>query len=156
MRCEHDLQHFIKQTKEIGGQGALLYIDLDDFKHINDGLGHQYGDVLLQAVSHSLQRIPGIESTCYRMGGDEFIIIVTHSQYNMLKNILEEIRGIFMKPWFVKGRDYYCTMSMGVVCFPMDGDRVDEPVSYTHLEVYKRQMCISYRLSGRMSPIFQT
>lgn len=72
MRCEHDLQHFIKQTKEIGGQGALLYIDLDDFKHINDGLGHQYGDVLLQAVSHSLQRIPGIESTCYRMGGDEF------------------------------------------------------------------------------------
>ena len=137
MRCEHDLQHFIKQTKEIGGQGALLYIDLDDFKHINDGLGHQYEDVLLQAISHSLQRIPGIESTCYRMGGDEFIIIVTHSQYNMLKNILEEIRGIFMKPWFLKGGDYYCTMSMGVVCFPTDGDRVDELIRKADIAMYQ-------------------
>ncbi len=42
---------------------------LDDFKHINDGLGHQYGDILLKAISHSLRRIDGIENTCYRMGG---------------------------------------------------------------------------------------
>ncbi len=137
MRCEHDLQHFIKQTKEIGGQGALLYIDLDDFKHINDGLGHQYGDILLQAVSHSLQKISGIESTCYRMGGDEFIIIVTHAQYNMLKRILEEIRSVFMKPWFLKGGDYYCTMSMGVVRFPMDGDRVDDLIRKADIAMYQ-------------------
>ncbi len=53
MRFEQDLAHCIEQTKEFGGEGALLYIDLDDFKHINDGLGHQYGDILLKNISDS-------------------------------------------------------------------------------------------------------
>ena len=60
MRFEQDLAHCIEQTKEFGGEGALLYIDLDDFKHINDGLGHQYGDILLKNISDSLRRIPGV------------------------------------------------------------------------------------------------
>lgn len=126
MRCEADLERYIEQTKEEEGEGALLYMDLDDFKHINDGLGHQYGDVLLRAISHSLQRISGIESSCYRMGGDEFIIVVTHAKYWMLGKIVDEILEIFSKPWFLKGADYYCTASMGIVRFPSDGDNVQE------------------------------
>lgn len=137
MRCEQDLEEYVRRTKEAGGQGALLYIDLDDFKHINDGLGHQYGDVLLKAISHSLQRIPGIETTCYRMGGDEFIIIVSHYYYNMLAKILDEIRSIFTKPWFLKGADYYCTMSMGVVCFPKDGENVQDLIKKADIALYE-------------------
>lgn len=137
MRCEQDLEEYIRKTKEAGGQGALLYIDLDDFKHINDGLGHQYGDVLLKAISHSLQRITGIETTCYRMGGDEFIIIVSHYYYNMLAQILDEIRNIFTKPWFLKGADYYCTMSMGVVCFPKDGENVQDLIKKADIALYE-------------------
>ncbi|MBO5302766.1 MAG: EAL domain-containing protein [Lachnospiraceae bacterium] len=137
MRCEQDLEHFIKQTKEFGGQGALLYIDLDDFKHINDGLGHQYGDALLRSISHSLQRVSGIENTCYRMGGDEFIIIVPHAQFNMLKTILDDICSIFTKPWFLKGADYYCTMSMGVARFPEDGNTVDELIKKADIALYE-------------------
>lgn len=133
MRCEQDLEKHILSTKKRGGEGALLYIDLDDFKHINDGLGHQYGDVLLKAISHSLQRISGIESTCYRMGGDEFIIIVTDSKFAMLNKILEDINEIFEKPWFLKGADYYCTMSMGIARFPADGDTVQELIKKADL-----------------------
>lgn len=137
MRCEHDLEILIRQTKEFSGEGAMLYIDLDDFKHINDGLGHQYGDVLLKAISHSLQRINGIESSCYRMGGDEFIILISHHQYNMLNQILDEIRAIFTRPWFLKGADYYCTMSMGVVRFPRDGDTVSELIKKADIALYE-------------------
>ena len=137
MRCEHDVEISVKQTKECNGQGALLYIDLDDFKHINDGLGHQYGDVLLKAISHSLQTIAGIEANCYRMGGDEFIIIVNHHQYNRLNDILDEIRNIFSRPWFLKGADYYCTMSMGVVRFPNDGDNVQELIKKADIALYE-------------------
>lgn len=126
MRFEQDLEECIRRTKDCGGCGALLYIDLDDFKHINDGLGHQYGDVLLREISKSLRKITGIESSCYRMGGDEFIVIVEHHYYNLLKTILDEISSIFTKPWFLKGAEYYCTMSMGVVRFPTDGESVEE------------------------------
>lgn len=133
MRCEQDLEDQIARTKGNGGKGALLYMDLDDFKHINDGLGHQYGDVLLRAISHSLQRISGIESNCYRMGGDEFIIIVTDSKFAMLDRILTDIKEIFEKPWFLKGADYYCTMSMGIARFPSDGDTVQELIKKADL-----------------------
>ena len=110
MRCEQDLERYIRQTKEFGGEGALLYIDLDDFKHINDGLGHQYGDVLLKNISGSLQRIPGVENNCYRMGGDEFIIILAHHHMAMLQQILDEIKALFTKPWMLKGTDYYLSL----------------------------------------------
>jgi diguanylate cyclase (GGDEF)-like protein len=114
-----------------------MYLDLDDFKHINDGLGHQYGDVLLKAISHSFQRIKGIESTCYRMGGDEFVIIVPMQHYHRLEEILLQIEGIFSKPWFLKGADYYCTMSMGIVAFPDDGETVEDLIKKADIAMYE-------------------
>ena len=126
MRCEQDLGRYIAKAQAVNCEGALLYIDLDDFKHINDGLGHQYGDVLLKAISHSLQRIEGIEKSCYRMGGDEFIVIISEAVYPQMERILRDIDSIFSKPWFLKGEDYYCTMSMGIACFPSDGNSVDD------------------------------
>lgn len=126
MRCEQDLKKYVMKAQNAHQKGALLYLDLDDFKHINDGLGHQYGDVLLKAISHSLQRVGGVTNTCYRMGGDEFIVIIPGKLFDKLDSIIEEITSIFTKPWFLKGEDYYCTMSMGIACFPEDGTTVDE------------------------------
>ena len=136
MRCEQDLKRYIDETKELGGEGALLYIDLDDFKHINDGLGHQYGDILLKAISSSIQQIVGIENNCYRMGGDEFIIIVSRHHRALLTQIINEIKTIFTRPWLLKDADYYCTMSMGVVRFPTDGDTVEELIKKADIAMY--------------------
>lgn len=136
MRCEQDLEHYIRQTKAFGGEGALLYIDLDDFKHINDGLGHQYGDTLLKNISDSLRHIPGVENNCYRMGGDEFIIILAHHHITMLQQVIDEIRRLFSRSWMLKGTDYYCTMSMGVVRFPTDGDTVEELIRKADIALY--------------------
>lgn len=137
MCCERDLARQIDQAKKTGGTGGLFYIDLDDFKHINDGLGHQYGDVLLKSISHSLQRIKGIESTCYRMGGDEFVIVVPPEHFSKLNEILEDIRKIFVKPWFLKDADYYCTMSMGIVTFPDLGDSVPDLIKKADIAMYE-------------------
>ncbi|MCH5342330.1 MAG: bifunctional diguanylate cyclase/phosphodiesterase [Acetatifactor sp.] len=128
MCCERDLARQVDRARKSGQTGALLYMDLDDFKHINDGLGHQYGDVLLKAISHSLQRIPGIENNCYRMGGDEFVIVVPPDGYGEVDRIVDDIKGIFARPWFLKDADYYCTMSMGIVVFPDGGESVTDLV----------------------------
>jgi len=137
MCCERDLTRYIDEAKTSGRKGAIIYLDLDDFKHINDGLGHQYGDVLLKAISNSLRRIEGIKNTCYRMGGDEFVIIVPCDSYPNFAAIQEQIRVVFNKPWFLKGADYYCTSSIGIVTYPDDGDSVQDLIKKADIAMYE-------------------
>lgn len=148
MRCEQDLERSIVRAKSARSEGALLYMDLDDFKHINDGLGHQYGDVLLKAISHSLTHIKGVENRCYRTGGDEFMIIVPEGEYEQLDRIVEEVSSLFMNPWLLKGEDYYCTMSMGIVRFPSGGDTVEELIRKADIALleakHRGKNCVEY------------
>ncbi len=137
MCCERDLAKYIDEANNKGAKGALLYLDLDDFKHINDGLGHQYGDVLLKAIAHSFQKVEGIENTCYRMGGDEFVIIIAPESYDKMEHIVSSIKDIFMRPWFLKNSDYYCTMSMGIVDFPDNGEAVHELIKKADIAMYE-------------------
>lgn len=137
MCCERDLAWHIDEAKKNHEQGGILYLDLDDFKHINDGLGHQYGDILLKAISNSLKRVEGIHSTCYRMGGDEFVIVIPPASYGRVEQIIEDIKQIFARPWFLKDADYYCTMSMGVVTFPDDGDNVQDLIKKADIAMYE-------------------
>ncbi|MDE7404386.1 MAG: EAL domain-containing protein, partial [Lachnospiraceae bacterium] len=137
MCCERDLAKYVDEAENNLTQGTLLYLDLDDFKHINDGLGHKYGDVLLKSISHSFQSIEGIKNTCYRMGGDEFVIIIPPAQYEDREKIIADIREIFMHPWFLKDSDYYCTMSMGVVEFPAKGEEVNDLIKKADIAMYE-------------------
>lgn len=137
MCCERDMAWHIDEAKKNGGRGGILYLDLDDFKHINDGLGHQYGDVLLKSISSNLRRIDGIRNTCYRMGGDEFVIVIPPDSYLRFEGIIEDIKQIFAKPWFLKDADYYCTMSMGIVTFPDDGDNVQDLIKKADIAMYE-------------------
>lgn len=145
--CERDLAWHIDEARKNGETGALLYLDLDDFKHINDGLGHQYGDILLKSISHSLQRIDGIRSTCYRMGGDEFVIVIPPRYYAQFERIVEQIRQIFSRPWYLKDADYYCTMSMGIVTFPDGGDSVADLIKKADIAMYEAKKSGKNRLA---------
>lgn len=135
--CERDLVWLVEESLHCKAQGGLLYIDLDDFKDINDGLGHQYGDVLLKNIAGGLSGIEGIRSTCYRMGGDEFGILILPEYYGELARIVEDVRAVFAKPWFLKDADYYCTMSMGIVTFPKDGGNAQELIKKADIAMYE-------------------
>ncbi len=137
MCCEKDLARYVDEAHQKGTHGALMYLDLDDFKHINDSLGHQYGDVLLQDISKAISRIDGITNSCYRMGGDEFVIIVPPQSFELLETIIEQIKNTFATPWYLKDSDYYCTMSMGIVKFPDHGDNVSELIRKSDVAMYE-------------------
>ena len=148
MRCEKDLEKYIRDAEVTGKEGAFLCIDLDDFKNINDGLGHQYGDVLLKAIAHNISRVADIQENCYRIGGDEFGVIVQGDAYSELERICEDLRTIFDRPWFLKDEDYYCTMSMGVVCFPTDANTMDDLIRKADMALHtakkKGKNCVVY------------
>lgn len=135
--CERDLAAFIDEAKKSSEKGGLLYLDLDDFKHINDGLGHQYGDVLLQSVSRAFQRIEEIGENCYRVGGDEFVVIVPPEKFSRLDDIIKDIQSVFEASWYLKDSNYYCTMSMGVCVYPDDGDSVVDLIKKADISMYE-------------------
>lgn len=147
MCCERDLARQIDEAKKNSEVGALFYIDLDDFKNINDGLGHRYGDALLKAISSSFRRIKGIQDSCYRMGGDEFVIVVSPKAYQRLDEIIEEVKSIFSKPWFLKDSDYYCTMSMGIVEFTASGDSVADLIKKADIAMYESKKAGKNRIT---------
>ena len=139
MSCERDLAKFIDEATNNGTFGSVLYIDLDDFKHINDALGHQYGDALLRNIAHSFRQVRGIENTCYRVGGDEFLIIIPPEVFSEEERIIKEINGIFDRSWYLKDADYYCRMSMGRVRFPDDAQDVQEIIKNADVAMYARK-----------------
>ena len=71
------------------------------------------------------------------MGGDEFIIIIPHHHFSMLHDIIGEVHAIFSRPWVLKDTEYYCTVSMGVVCFPNDGKTVEELIQKADIALYE-------------------
>ena len=137
MKCESDLKKIIKQSIKDGVKGALMFIDLDDFKHINDGLGHQYGDVLLQQIAAGLQSIVGLRGKCYRMGGDEFVAIVMPDMFSELERIANTVKDMFNKPWYLMETEYFCTMSMGIAVFPDDSKDVHEIIRLADIAMYE-------------------
>ncbi|MDO5402500.1 MAG: EAL domain-containing protein [Eubacteriales bacterium] len=147
MKCESDLRMIIKSAMTDGLKGLLLFIDLDDFKQINDGLGHEYGDVLLQQIAAGLQGVPGIRNHCYRMGGDEFVIIMTPEIYNDRERIIKNIIAMFNKPWNLMETEYYCTMSMGAAIFPTDSADVHGIIRLADIAMYESKKTGKNRFS---------
>ena len=133
-----DFNESIRDAVRSGGdQGTFLYIDLDDFKEINDGLGHHVGDALLEAVARSLSAIVKDNGSCYRIGGDEFAILVPYYKQKEVDDIIEIIQKRFSQPWQLGESDYYCTMCMGVVSYPNDGVSEETLMQRADYALYK-------------------
>ncbi len=137
MKCERDLVKIMDRAAEGSVSGALMYLDLDDFKQVNDSLGHQYGDVLLQEISAGISGLPQTASSCYRMGGDEFVIIIKPEYFDCLEETAEKICGMFSSPWDLMGVKHYCTMSMGIAVFPDDGGHAQEILKKADFAMYE-------------------
>ncbi len=117
---------------------ALLYIDIDNFKYVNDTMGHRFGDLLLVKISERLIGHCIDNSTVYRLGGDEFIVLV--EKYNR-KEYLEKLAVSILKafkPYFeVENISIYTTVSIGVSIYPQHGSEIDSLLKNADIAVYK-------------------
>jgi len=116
---------------------AVLFLDLDHFKQINDTLGHKAGDQLLQAVAHRLKRCVRESDTVARIGGDEFNVLMPDLvQSNDVGIVVHKIMGVFQHPFRLEDMEINATTSVGISMFPVDGDVADDLVQKADSAMY--------------------
>jgi diguanylate cyclase (GGDEF)-like protein/PAS domain S-box-containing protein len=117
------LDEAVRNAQRSGGQLALAFVDLDGFKLVNDGLGHNAGDELLQVVGSRMQACLRRTDTLGRLGGDEFVILLpaVNGDPLAITPLLEQIRQAVGEPVQIGGQAVQVSCSMGVVMYPRDG-----------------------------------
>ncbi|PKG22212.1 diguanylate cyclase [Niallia nealsonii] len=120
-----DLQLEIKKSKETGRQFALLTIDLDRFKYINDTFGHIVGDQILIKVAERLLEFADYRSIVFRQGGDEFNILLIEASKEETSLLAENILSRFTESFSLHSQEYYITPSVGISMFPLDGNNAE-------------------------------
>lgn len=116
---------------------ALMYIDLDDFKHVNDLMGHDIGDLLLQSVAKRLGECLRQSDTVARIGGDEFTCILPNIEKSEdIKIVAQKILNALSCPFNIKGREIHISGSIGASLFPEDTDDSDELVRRADMAMY--------------------
>lgn len=112
----------LSQGARDGELVAVIFLDLDRFKTINDTLGHSLGDNLLQAVAERLSRELCDGETITRLGGDEFVLLIPRlTDTSEVGGIAQRILDLFSSPWLIGGHELHVTCSVGVSLYPFDG-----------------------------------
>jgi diguanylate cyclase (GGDEF)-like protein len=119
-------------------RGALIYIDLDHFKKVNDSLGHKAGDQLLAIIAQRLRACVKEGDTVARLGGDEFTVIVRNVQDpGSASSVAERIIHSMSLPVSIAGKDHQVRASIGIALFPDDGAQLDELLHNADLAMYR-------------------
>jgi diguanylate cyclase (GGDEF)-like protein len=121
-----------------GGAGALLYIDLDHFKRVNDTAGHGSGDELLKIAGQRIVECVKEGDTVARLGGDEFAVILRHLTDPVIaRGVADRILASLTQPVSIAGRDHYVTASIGVTLFPGDGRSIETLLKNSDIAMYR-------------------
>ena len=119
-------------------RGALMYVDLDHFKRVNDTLGHAAGDQLLSVVAHRLKACTKEGDTVARLGGDEFTVLLRNvGDAETARQIADRVIRSLALPANLGGRDYTMRASLGVTLFPDDGTDLEDVIRQADLAMYR-------------------
>jgi diguanylate cyclase (GGDEF)-like protein/PAS domain S-box-containing protein len=127
----------ISQAKRSGTQLALMYLDMDRFKVINDSLGHVAGDQLLQTVANRLRNCLRDSDTLARVGGDEFNLLVPEISGRVdAIRLVEKVMANLKDPIFIDGVEVFVSFSIGIAIFPDDGESMDSLIKHADIAMY--------------------
>ncbi|MDG9758847.1 EAL domain-containing protein [Pseudomonas sediminis] len=139
---EH-LQFALARSARSRREGALLFIDLDNFKQLNDTLGHDMGDLLLQQVSERLLNQVRLEDSLSRLGGDEFVLILENLEPEpqaaiaTIEHVAEKLLRALAAPFELPGYSHSGSASIGVALFSQPHDKPEELLKHADLAMYE-------------------
>ncbi|PHV27558.1 diguanylate cyclase [Janthinobacterium sp. BJB426] len=122
---------------------ALMFIDLDHFKHINDARGHATGDALLRLAGERLAQLMRKADTVARIGGDEFVVLLAHladdldSAARAAAQVAEKIRAAIARDFDIEGQSYHCSASIGVTLLPKAGQQAHDLLREADIAMYR-------------------
>jgi len=132
------LARALSHAQRHGGEVALLFLDLDRFKTINDTLGHLLGDQLLQQVAERLRGALREDDTIARLGGDEFVVVLGDVQdLAQPAHVVDKLMAALALPFAVGAQELYVTGSVGVSLYPRDGTDTDTLLKHADTALYK-------------------
>lgn len=133
-RLRQSIKHSIRDKKKI----AVIFIDIDKFKSINDSLGHDMGDLLLVEVANRIKDAVRDSDTVARFGGDEFVILIDEfKNLHDIISITDKIQKSLLNPIELGSTANYITLSMGISVFPNDGDSDEVLIKNADIAMYK-------------------
>ena len=117
---------------------GIILIDIDQFKYLNDSLGHQLGDQLLLQLVKRLQSVLEPEQTLARIGGDEFVLVFPDiAHIEQISNLAQDISRIMRQPFDIERKKYNMTLSMGISLFPTDSAHEEELMRHADVALFK-------------------
>ena len=131
------LEQAIRRVQRAGGNVAVAFIDLDQFKFINDTYGHELGDHLLKDMSKRLCGGVRQTDTVARQGGDEFVLLLVDYTPGDLRTVIERLHQRIAEPWQRGKREFHVSSSIGVALHPQDGDTPDVLLRNADAAMYK-------------------
>lgn len=135
----HDrISHAIASSNRGSTMVALCFIDLDNFKKINDSFGHSYGDNILKQFADRVQSVIRASDTLSRLGGDEFVLLVENiKEKNEIESIVEKIQKVFDEPFIVNTQKFFLSASIGISCYPDHGMDSESLIKNADSAMYK-------------------
>ncbi|WP_186406486.1 EAL domain-containing protein [Candidatus Accumulibacter aalborgensis] len=117
-RVRHDLARAHRGHESL----ALIFLDLDRFKNVNDSLGHRIGDDLLVQLAGRLKRAVRDDDTVSRLGGDEFVLLLPNTDADGAAHVATKLLEVTAPPYCIEQHELVCTVSLGIALYPADGD----------------------------------
>lgn len=131
------ISHALSMAQRNHTQLAVLFLDLDHFKNINDSLGHRIGDTLLVQVAKRLSSIIRDEDTVSRLGGDEFILVFQDTDTNGATHVAKKLLESIARPYQIEQHDLVITPSIGIAMFPADGESFESLSKCADIAMYR-------------------
>ncbi|MEK6265614.1 MAG: EAL domain-containing protein, partial [Clostridium sp.] len=126
------------KTEELqNSKGAVFFIDLDNFKNINDTMGHDYGDKLLVFLAKQMEILINEKDNICRLGGDEFILLHPCHEEDEVESYAKALLSLFDKPFEIDDKQMYITASIGVALYPKDGNDTSTILKNADSAMYK-------------------